>query len=190
MNAKTLLVPVASLSEPVKIDFLELSVEPASEPPQDAFSSLGHLGLGQAAQAALRAWERLQPAFPAKVQVKNPGLPVTNSAGAGLALALCPFLLAPACPYRTVLALGSLEFPDGSQDVWANAADRLAEKLNAIRRRGYRVKPELLILPWDGTLDDPEDGLLNQLAALNVAVRQVNSLAEARGACDGRIRQP
>jgi len=191
MASKTLLIPVASMAEPDKVNFLELAVEPADGlKPDDALQALGQVGLAlqQAAAAALRAWTAFAPPETVKVRLANPvGVNVTNSRGAALGLALSPFLHGPDAPYRVAIVMGGLEFLEDGLLV-VSPTDCLAEILRAIQARGYRMEPVLLILPWDGCGEEEEAILLN-LAALNIAVRRVNTFAEACWACEGRIER-
>ncbi len=174
MAAKTLFIPVAALGQADKIDFLELAITPASDkaPRHDPFQRLAQPGLEQAEAAAWQAWETILPPVAVNVRVASPIFGLTNSTGAALGLALCPFLCAPGAAYRVAIVMGGLE-----GGVQVSAVANLAAKLRAIRRFGYREEPTLLIYASDGTEEARQEAA--GLAALNIAVRQVETFNQA-----------
>lgn len=186
MAAKTLLIPVAALGEAGKIGFLELAIEPANAQvsPHDPFQRLAQPGLEEAEAAARRAWQAVPPPLAVQVRVASPCFGLTNSTGAALGLALCPFLCTPAAPYRVAMVMGSLEGDGTNSLISIGAVSQLAEKLRAIRLRGYRQSPTLLIYADDGSDEARREA--SGLAALNIAVRRVVNFTQACRACDGR----
>ncbi|PZN71221.1 MAG: hypothetical protein DM484_26815 [Candidatus Methylumidiphilus alinenensis] len=187
MAAKTLLIPVAALGETDKIGFLELTVEPASVPVDrhNPFQRLAQPGLEEAEAAARRAWSEVPPPLAVKVRVASPCFGLTNSTGAALGLALCPFLCAPAAlSYQYAIVMGSLQFDGADGRIHIGAAGQLVAKLRAIRSRGYRRSPTLLIYASDGSDEAQREAA--GLAALNIAVRRVGTFDEACRVCDGR----
>ena len=185
MAAKTRLLPVAALGEAGKIGFLELAVEPANAQvsPHDPFQGLAQPGLEEAEAAARRAWQAVPPPLAVQVRVASPCFGLTNSTGAALGLALCPFLCAPAAAYRVAMVMGSLEVDGANGLISIGAVSQLAEKLRAIRLRGYRQPPSLLIYADDGSDEARREA--SGLAALNIAVRRVVNFTQACRACDG-----
>lgn len=189
MPSKSLRIPIAALGEAGRIEFLELWIKPLAQSPSDSlvqpnpFGQLAQPGLEEAIAAAHQAWSAVAPPGPVKVSIASPGFGLTNSAGAALGLALCPFLAAPDAPYKNSLVMGGLAFDKA--DVGVSAVDQLATKLRAIRAQGYQVEPVLLIYADDG---DPEThNEASQLAALNIAVRCVTTFREACRVCDGSL---
>jgi len=183
MPAKTLLIPVAALGKVDRIGFLELAVEMAVNPvlPHDPFRRLAQPGLEQAETVARRAWGVLTPPVAVNVRVTGPRFGLTNSAGAALGLALCPFLAVR--PYRIAIAMGSLHFHDGNGGIRVGAVGQLAAKLRAIREHGYRTEPTLLVYADDGSAAARHEA--GGLAALNIAVRRVETLEQACRAGEG-----
>jgi hypothetical protein len=190
MPTKTLLIPVTVLAaETDKISLLEFFIDPVKTqamPPHNPFQRLAQPGLNEAETAAWRAWATLPPPTAVNVRVISPCLGLTNSAGASLGLALSPFLCAPTAPYRVAIVMGSLEFDRADGGIGVSAVAELPVLFAAIRARGYRMEPTLLIYADDGS--DAARHEAAQLAALNIAVRRVETFAEACRACDGKPR--
>lgn len=186
MAAKTLLIPVAALGEVDKVGFLELAIAAARAPatPHNPFQRLAQPGLEQAEAAARRAWAAVPPPLAVDVRVASPCFGLTNASGAALGLALCPFLAAPGAAYRVAIVMGSLGFVGANGGIVVGAVGQLAAKLHAIRQRGYRTVPTLLIYADDGS--DAARREACGLAELNIAVRRVGSFDAACRACDGR----
>jgi hypothetical protein len=189
MAAKTLLIPVAALGEADKIGFLELAIDIARAPatPHDPFRRLAQPGLEQAEAAARRAWQSAPPPLAVEVRVATPCLGLTNSTGAALGLALCPFLASPLSPYPVAIVMGGLGLCNAKGCIQIGAVSQLAAKLHAIRRRGYRAAPTLLVYADDGS--DAARREASGLAELNIAARRVDTFSAACQACDGRPRQ-
>jgi hypothetical protein len=194
---KQILIPASSLAEPEAVSFLELSVEPDSEPNRDPFRMLGGSGLDAAVATARRALHSLPPAdLPACVRLagSHAGKALTNSAGAALGLALGPLLLHHGFPYRRYLIMGSLYLRENLDTlIHPNQAEvggvqHTLHKLRAIQRRGYQIEPMLFLLARDGLAAETE-ALLRALIPLNIAVRRVENLEAAYRACGGFLPQ-
>lgn len=187
---KTVLVPLLELADPAAASFLELwvepVVEPVGEPATDGLESLAFGPLKSAVTVARRALACLPaPARPAAATLMTPNVALAHSAGAALALALCPFLLRADFPYSRHIITGTLDFPAGGA-VGIGDSGHIRHKLEAVRGLGQQREPLLLLLPGRAVGPDLA-GLLGELAVLNIAVRPVSTLAEALDACTGRL---
>lgn len=183
---KTMRVPLVELAEPGQGGFLEFWVEPAP-PGSDPFQGLAAAPLQTALRAAREALAGLPPPqFPCQVFLANSELAVSASAGAALALALCPFLLRPDWPYPHYAVTGTL-LPPGraGEPLRIGDSGHLPAKLEALCRLGYQVEPLLLILPRVGQ-DAGLGEIGGRLVAQNIAVRRVADLDEAFAACSGK----
>lgn len=187
MSNKRLSIPVALLSQSERVGFLEFFIEPAETAPrnqaawQDPFRGLAQPGLEPAIAAARRAWDVIPPPVPFHIAVVNPMAGLTNSSGAALGLALCPFLAAPDSPYGDSIVMGSLDF--GGAEPRIGKVDHLPAKLRAIRTQGPRTTPTLLLFADDGDPATARETL--ELLKLNITVRPVETLREACRACMG-----
>ena len=80
--------------------------------------------------------------------------------------------------------MGSLEFDGAGGGIHIGAVSHLAAKFRGIGSRGYRRSPTLLIYADDGSDEAQREAA--GLAALNIAVRRVETFDEACRVCAGR----
>lgn len=181
---KTVLIPLMELAEPRQASFMELWVEPG----QAGFDGLETLAAGPLQQAVAQTRAAIKPlscpAVPARTRLMSANLRLSDGSGAGLGLALCPYLLDPAYPYSRYIINGGIQ--QDSRGAKVVSGSPLLQCLDAISALGYQAEPVLFLFPKTN-FNEPALSRCGELASLNIAVRPVDSLDQAFAACTGYL---
>ncbi len=194
-SRKSVLIPVVALSRELPGRLLEIVVERRPRVSAQAgradFDALVGNGLGSAVVAATRAlqgptqlmWPNV--GFP-RMYLANPMPALSNSEGAALGVALGTLMHSGICRCERMLASGKL-----SEDAQVlTSSDSLRDKLATALALGPQTDTVPFLVPADARITAEVESLTEELAALNIAVKGVQTLSEAVAFCGALTAAP